>query len=223
MAVVAWTARVLTAVPRSPSRERIDPFTLAEPWRGYVREALQAQARFQEAVGAAREGPLRDRLSEVEQRLDTGVRECWRIARNAQSLSDARRAIDVARITAELTRIGENASESWAAGSALARTAESLEAQLESAGRLDRTVSDAESRLRLLDTKLDEAVTRAIELSAQTSEGGDLEGLEGDVDSVVTDMEALRQALEEAGTASSGPGGIGPPPADDRPLPGGET
>ena len=32
-----------TAVPRAPRREHIDPFALSEPWRGFVRGALQAQ------------------------------------------------------------------------------------------------------------------------------------------------------------------------------------
>src|SRR4051794_24986769 len=79
-AVAAWAARVATSVPRSTRGERPDPFALSEPWRQYVREALQAQARYQRAVEGTHPGPLRDRLAEIGQRVEEGVQECWRIA-----------------------------------------------------------------------------------------------------------------------------------------------
>ena len=73
---------------------------------------------------------------------------------------------------------------------------EALDAQLESADRLARVASDARDRLRLLDARLDELVARAIELSV--SEDDDAVGTLGtDVDGLVTEMESLRQALEE--------------------------
>ncbi len=61
---------------------------------------------------------------------------------------------------------------------------------------MDAVVNDAQDRLRLLDARLDEAAARAVELSVEASDEGML-GLSSDVDDVVTDMEALRQALEE--------------------------
>ena len=59
LGVIAWAGKVLWSVPRGKRRERIDPFTLQEPWRRYVQEALQARNRFDEAVGRTRPGPLR--------------------------------------------------------------------------------------------------------------------------------------------------------------------
>ena len=61
---------------------------------------------------------------------------------------------------------------------------------------MDAVVNDAQDRLRLLDARLDEAAARVVELSVEASDEGML-GLSSDVDDVVTDMEALRQALEE--------------------------
>jgi len=58
--------------------------------------------------------------------------------------------------------------------------------------------SEARDRLRLLDARLDEAVARAVELSLGT---GDARALQGDVDQLVEEMEALRLALEDAGPA----------------------
>ncbi len=68
---------------------------------------------------------------------------------------------------------------------------------------MDAIVRDARDRLRLLDARLDEAAARAVELSVDANDEGML-GLSSDVDNVVSDMEALRQALEETGTAPSG-------------------
>ena len=44
-----------------------------------------------------------------------------------------------------------------------------------------------------------EAVARAIELSVGATDDAELTGLGGDVDNLVGEMEALRQALEETG------------------------
>lgn len=214
---LVWAGRVAAAVPRNPSEERIDPFTLRDPWRQFVREALQAKARFDQAVGSARGGPLRDRLREIGDRIQTGVDECWRTARRGQSLTDARRQIDVADITYQLQQVSGDADQSWAAGSPLAQTATALQAQLETAQRMDTVVNDAVDRLRLLDAKLDEAVTRSIELSVQAESVDDLGGLGHDIDNVVTEMEALRQALDETHSSPTSslpqmPAATGTPP-----------
>jgi hypothetical protein len=197
LGALAWAGRVAFAIPRNATAERIDPFTLGDPWRRYVQDALQAEVQFRDAVKRAERGPLRDRLDEIAQRLEVGVRECWRIARHAQALTEARRSIDVDRIVYDLQQIGPQAKETWAAGSSMARTAEALESQLATAQRMDQTLAEAEAQLRLLDARLDESVTRAIELSVQAHDIEDLAGLQGEVDDVVTDMEALRLALRE--------------------------
>jgi hypothetical protein len=200
LGAVAWAGRVAASVPRDPSAERIDPFTLSDPWRRYVQESLSARKTFDEAVKRAPSGPLRDRLREIGDRLDTGTRETWRIARHAQALMEARRSVNVDRISYELNQLG-GPTASWEPGSPTAQTYDALHAQLATAQRMDQTLTDAETRLRLLDARLDEAVTRAIELSVQAHDLTDLAGLEGEVDSVVSDMEALRVALREADDA----------------------
>src|SRR5262245_61025993 len=79
--VGAFAARVAVAIPRDQRRERIDPFTLQDPWRRYVTEALDAQKRFDTAVRDAPEGPMHERLAEIAARIDDGLDDCWRIAR----------------------------------------------------------------------------------------------------------------------------------------------
>lgn len=209
LALAAYAGRVGLAIPRRLHEERIDPFTLAEPWRHYVQDALQAHSRFREAVRGARPGPTQDRLRQIDARVDTGVREVWRIARRGHDLVDARRRLDPDGIRRELAAT-EAASDRATPGSALALTMESLRAQLATVERLERVIADADGRLRLLNARLDEAAARTIELAIQASDVGDLRGLGDDVDAMVDEMEALRQAIEETGggtsTAATGPG-----------------
>lgn len=202
---VAWGARVAFAVPRAPRREHIDPFALSEPWRGFVRGALQAQARFDRTVHAAKAGPLRDRLAEIGERVKTGVSESWQVANRAQDISTALEQLDTRDARAKLAALEQDTSQpSGRSSESRSRTEESLRAQIASAERMDAVVNDAQDRLRLLDARLDEAAARAVELSVEASDEGML-GLSSDVDDVVTDMEALRQALEETGTPPAPP------------------
>ena len=80
---------------------------------------------------------------------------------------------------------------------------------------MDVTIADAYDRLRLLDARIDETVTRTVELSVSQTDDGSVAGLGVEVDSIVGDMEALRQAIEEthsAGRPTAGPA-AGPTPS----------
>jgi hypothetical protein len=208
LGLLGWAGRVVAAIPRAPADARIDPFTLSEPWRRYVSDALQARARFAEAVASAREGPTQERLREIQGRVDTGLQDVWRIARRGHALVDARRRVDPDAIRRDIAATEANAGQPWASESTTQRTLESLQAQLATVERLERVIGDADSRLRLLNARLDEAAARTIELSVQAHDVTELGGLGHDVDQMVDEMEALRQAIEETGggTAVAGPG-----------------
>lgn len=196
LGVAAWAGRVAMAVPRPPRPARMDPFTLNDPWRRFVQKALQARARFDDAVGNARSGPLRDRLAEIGERVHTAVQACWRIANRGQELADARRRIDTRHAERELAELEAGPPSGQGSTDALALA---LGAQLASASRLDATIADARERLRILDARLDEAAARSVELSVRADDLAALSGLGADVDTLVGDMEALRQGLEEVG------------------------
>ena len=90
-------------------------------------------------------------------------------------------------------------------------TIAAIRSQLAAAERLDRTIADTYDRLRLLDARIDEAVTRTVELSVTQADAaiGGLSGPGGvraELDSIVDDMEALRQAVEETRRADAGTG-----------------
>lgn len=216
----AYGARVLAAVPRDPTTPRLDPFTVDEPWRRFVIDAQAARRRFDEAIRTMDKGPIRERLTEIGQRLDDGLQETWRVARRGHNLMAARRGIDAAGISAELAQ-----AEAIAAGTADPRagqTVAALRAQLGSAQRMDAVITDTVDTLRLLDARLDEAVTRAIELSSGAVDVGRATTVDGEVDGIVGEMESLRAALEEAGAASGHPMPM-PAPSAVPPYPPGQT
>jgi hypothetical protein len=192
---VGYALRVALAIPKAPEDARIDPFTLSEPWRHYVRDAMQAHNRLQQAVRDARPGPTRDRLGEIGDRVGTGVREVWRIARRGHDLVDAWRRLDPAGIRHELEQAERHAGD----GPAAEGMRDALRSQMATVERLERVIADADSRLRLLNARLDEAAARTIELSVQAERVSDLGVLGDDIDLMVGDMEALRQALDETG------------------------
>ena len=177
LGAAAWGARVAAAIPRDPRADRIDPFTLGEPWKRSVQDALQAQNRFTEAINGTDRGPLRERMEEIGERVAVGVDEAWRVARQGQSLMEARRRIDTAEAQRDLAEVQAQAQAQpddplSTTGSSLERTLQSLQAQLASADRLDRTIADARDRLRLTNARLDEAVARAAELSVPGGQRG---------------------------------------------------
>ncbi len=221
----AYGIRVALGLPRKKREERIELASLPEPWRHFVREAVDAQKRYRRAVATAAEGPLHDRLVEIGGRIDEGVRECYRIARRGAALEGGLSALDADQATKQLSALLQSfpaeakaaLQKAHDAGKELApvaeragvdanhvQTIEALEAQMASAGRLSVVAQDARDRLSLLDARLDEAVARAVELSLRAEDVAELGGLGGDVEELVPEMESLRVALEEAGQASRG-------------------
>ena len=79
---------------RRRRRERIDPFGVGDPWRRSVQRALQAEARYRQAVSGVAPGPLRERLDDIGGRIEQATEECWRMARRGDALEDAVAALD---------------------------------------------------------------------------------------------------------------------------------
>ena len=190
----AYAARVAAAMERKKDTS-IDLSGLTEPWRSSVVEAIDARERYTRACATAASGPLKERLVEIGRRLDDGVEESLRIARRGTALESALRQLDDPQA---LRGRLEQARRS----NADAQILQSLQGQLDSTERIGSVASQARHRLQLLDARLDEAVARAVELALSADDAGALGGLGSDVDAVVGDMEALRQALEETNRPS---------------------
>ena len=181
----------------SASSARVAPSSLSEPWRSYGVQAEDAKRRFDHVVGSVAPGPLRERLELMSGRLDDGVDESWRIARRGHEIGNAIGKIDTVSAEAELAdlrrRLGPEVPSP-----AQAQTIEALEAQLASANRLTTLAEQSRDRLRLLDARFDELLARTVEVSVGA---GDTEVLGEDVDGLVSELEALRIAMDEAGRA----------------------
>lgn len=201
---LAWGARIGFEMMRNRD-ERVDPFTLGDPWRRFVIDAQNAQNRYRRAVKRSRSGPLKERLEELGERIDRAVLECWRVACQGNNLGGALRQLETDRVEAELAEARRDLAHARGGSTAsLKATVEALEAQMRSAERLTGVWRSSRDRLRVLNAQLDEAVARAVELSVGA--GGSVAafgGLSDQVAEVVSDMESLRQALEETGGPDS--------------------
>ncbi len=194
--LMAWGGRVAYAFYRRPKPERIDPFTLGEPWRQLVGRAQSAGRRFEDAVRQTAPGPLRERLGEVGGRVNTAIQEAWEIAKRGHALDKAVHALGLENIRRQLAE-AEGHSPGAEPSSDRNAIVQSLRNQLQSAERLARVADDARDRLRRLNAQLDETVARAIELSLSAVDVAALQPLGSDVEGLVNELESLRQALEE--------------------------
>jgi hypothetical protein len=202
-----WAGRVAVAAlrRRGPRREVIDPFAVGEPWRRFVQDALGAERRFDDTVRRTPSGPLRERLGELGDRINEGVRECWRIACQGASLQKGLQQIDIKDIHRELAAVEAELRDADShTKPPLERTRKALKAQEATYERIGNVWQDARDRLRVMNAQLDEAVARAVELSLSSSEPGDITVLAGDVESLVSDLEALRQGLEAVDQPATG-------------------
>ena len=180
----AWASTRLARLTSSRG-PRIDPFALREPWRNYVKDALGSQNRYQRTLEEVGDGPLKQRLTEIQRRVERGVEESWEVARKGQQLTDARRSIDVssARRTADTP---DGHPDLVAAA----------KSEIATHDRLNDREESVKTSLEVLNARLDEAVARAAEMATRTDSVDDLAGITDAIDGVVGDLESLRIGLD---------------------------
>lgn len=197
LGAAAYAGWVLLKMPRA--KESVDgpiePRRLRDPWRTHVREALQAEQRFAEAVAGTPPGPLHDRLDGMGERVSDAVNECWRIANRGQQLEVALGKFDPLDVLqTKLARARGNEGVETA-----------IRSQIDTYRRIEQTAVSARKRLQLLEARLDETVARAIEVGLRAGDPLEIGVLDDDVESLVNEMEALRRGMDEtAGQAVSG-------------------
>jgi len=165
-----------------PRKVAIDPFTLSEPWRRHVAAAQATQRRYREIARSTPDGPLRDRLRDIDTQVERAVEECFGIARRGDDLDDALSRFDIGALNRQMEHAADEPTRA------------SVQSQLASAARIRTTRDDTDSRLRLLTTRMGELVAQAAEVSVGTDTPHELGSGVGDV---VTQLEALRLALGE--------------------------
>jgi hypothetical protein len=187
--VVTYGASVGASMPRN-QRVRIDPFTVQEPWRQFVQGAQGAAIKLQQTIDSANDGPVKDRMQSVREKLEHGLDETWQIARRGHEIDQAVHRLDPTALRSKLDTLLQQDD----ADAAIA----SVESQLASVDRLKEQSTRTSNRLRLAQTRLDELVARAAEISIGA---GDTDAYEHDVEDLVVELEGLRLAVEETRTA----------------------
>lgn len=203
-------ARLAAALPGKGAGPRIDPFAVDEPWRGEILDAVRARARFSQAVGGFRSGPLQETLHTIGDRLDEALDQCWQVTQQGQRLSDARAEIDLRDVDRDLARATEHEPVSTRGEQVRAETVRALEAQRAAAGRMDELIERTEAELHLINARLDESVTQAIELSVSDGTSS-AAPLGASVEAIVGDLEALRLAMASLEGTDPGPASTGTP------------
>ena len=207
--LVGYGGRVALALPKKGRGPVIDPFAIDEPWRHAVRDAIHARTRFSEAVRSFRDGPLRESLASIADQIDTAVEECWNVAQGGQRLAEARKQIDDREVRWELQQAAGQIPPGGAATSLQAATVESLNAQLASAARMDDLMRTTFDELKLLNARLDQAVTQAIELSVAERPAG-VGPVGSDIEAIVDRLTAMDRAMHDLDALSpTSPSAIG--------------
>jgi len=200
VAIVVAAAAAVTALAMrrrrpAPRRIAVDPFALSEPWRRHVSAAQATQRRYREIVAATPTGPLRSNMESITRQVQRSIDECWLIAKRGDELDAALGHLDTASLQNAMERAADDPTRT------------SLQAQIDSADRIRATRDTTDQRLRLLNTRLGELVAQAAEVSVGADATGELGSA---VDDVVTQLEALRLAVEDVN--NSRPGGAGQAP-----------
>lgn len=167
--------------PRS-TNGRVDAFAVGEPWRQHVAAAQSAQRRFANIVVTLPAGPLRAHMAEIGRQVSRGVDECWQIAKRGDQLDDTIRQLDGASLQSSFDRATDADQKA------------SLRSQLDSVERVRTARNQTDERLRGLHTRLGELVSQAAEVSTGVDHTSELGSA---VDDVVTQLEALNQAVDE--------------------------
>ncbi len=167
-------------------------------WRGAVRIALDHRARFAELTQLVSDGPVRDRLDSLSDRVDRGVLAIWDLVQRG---AVAERALEAThpRDTAERLKVArrELAAAPEGQRAAVEARVEALATSHAASQQLWNTVEDLDERLHLVDARLGAVVAQAAQLAAGTVFTDALERAEHELDDAVGALDATRQALDE--------------------------
>ena len=183
---------VLAAIPRAPRAAAIDPFALSEPWRQLVQQGQRAGRKLRDTIATTSDGPLRQRLQEVADDLERGLREAYRTAQRGDQIDDAVKRLDPTALRSRLTTLERQAG--GAPSTEQAAAIESVRTQLASADRLKVQSQRTADQLRLTQIRVDELVARSAEVAVGAAEP---DTYARDVDNLVIQLEALHLAVEE--------------------------
>ena len=218
----AWCGRMAAAVIARRRRDRqaqpkpaeLDPWSVPEPWRQLLQQALSVQTRFDQTIDSWPDGPMKERITYLRPNLYAGMEQVGTMARRGAAISGwPTGAATLGRVSAaELTdQLRQAESErrqldSRAAdrAAALARTEESIAAQLRAVRSGEEAVALVHDRVRMLVASLDQTVTSLVVLGVDGAESG-AGAVAASLSDLSDEITALHRGLTEA-TSSASPG-----------------
>ena len=193
--IVAWGVSTLV-VRRRHRPEPIRPEHLSKDWNAFVRDAQRAQSRYDSAWRAANDGETRNHLRDIGRSVEAGVRECWTVAKRSDALERTVLELDLDRARERL--VVAEADLHASPSPTRACTVASLTARVASGQRMNDRLEDARDQLQMLDARLDEIATAALEIVHQAGTIGTVVAVGSAVDEVVEELHILADALAEA-------------------------
>ena len=201
VALMAWL-RAFRGAGSNP----IDPWALPEPWRGLVRDAVNAGRRFEVATATLPPGPLRDHVTTLEPAVAQQVRSVWDSAQRGAALTGGlppgSRPESVSNLSDRLRSLQEE--RATLAGSSndrlteLDRAEATVASRLREARRAESVAAWLHDGLRSAVTRLEAAVTSLAELAEPSGGEGGLE-LGSSLDTIGEELSALQAGLREVG------------------------
>ena len=222
LAVAGWGGRMVAAVVARTRRDakarprpaELDPWSVPDPWRQLVHQALASQGRFDQALRDWPDGPIRDRLDGLRPHFYADVAAVGVIAKKGAAMLGWTGATqDTSRPSAdqlrhELTRVQteRRALASAQSGRAveLVRAEEAIAAQLRSLVQAETAANEVHSQLRFIVARIDETVTSVLILSTDTAAHTGTDDVAAALASLNDELMALHAGLDEA-RAPSGP------------------
>ncbi len=189
-------------------RERLKPWSVPEPWRGYVGRAQTAQDRMDRLCSAAGTGPLSDQLAAARFRMTEATEQVWALSKSgAEVFAQAAKVGEIGRELAQVqaglrpgARSTGGSTREWLEGREAALAAELRELR-RTQGVAAKLAGDASA----IVTQMESLVTQAAELISN--------GSPSELADLALHLRALGSAMQDAMEAGAAPaaGGSEPP------------
>ncbi|MEO6713623.1 MAG: hypothetical protein ABIM89_09370 [Mycobacteriales bacterium] len=206
IAVVALGIKVLTgaAINRDVLGEDELPVTQGSPEAAWLRRAELAAGSLREVAGAARPGPVADRLAGVVTEAATTLGDMRRLAGQTSAVTSAMWRVDIKRLEREEQQLVHTRESAHAPDvrSEVDRSLVAVRGQLDVHRRLFDTAAAMLARMQSGALGLESLVARIAELVAlaDASPGG-IDRVQ-QIDELAADLEGLRLGLAETAELS---------------------
>jgi hypothetical protein len=222
--VAAFLAQKRRERKARPKPADLDPWSVPGPWRQLVQQALAAQIHFDQAIQDWPAGPIKERLVTLQPRVYVSVEQVGAIAKRGAALGGWSGGIAIPgrppaeQLSQQMQKVADERKQlsgDSQRDAILARTEESIAAQLRAVQNAEEAAAMTHDRLRLLVATLDQTVTSLLALGVDGAEAG-AELLETSLGFVSDEIAALHRGLTDA-TSSATANPVLPPPGPPRP------